>query len=71
MWLQTLPTTWEKMLASPFDRRLGYLSGEAPAFMSLVQPSLIDKQGLESMAQDATLHGMLNIGIILRVDRQQ
>jgi hypothetical protein len=52
MWLQTLPTTWEKMLATPFDRRLVYLSGEAPAFMSMVQPSPIDKQGLELITDE-------------------
>jgi hypothetical protein len=52
MWLQTLPTTWEKMLAAPFDRRLIYLTGEAPAFMSLVQPSSIDRQGLELISDE-------------------
>jgi hypothetical protein len=52
MWLQTLPTTWEKMLAMPFDRRLIYLTGEAPAFMSVVQPVPIDKQGLELVTDE-------------------
>lgn len=52
MWLQTLPTTWEKMLSTPFDRRLIYLSGEAPAFMSVVQPSPIDRQGLELVTDE-------------------
>jgi hypothetical protein len=52
MWLQTLPTTWEKMLAAPFDRRLVYLTGEAPGFMSLVQPVPIDKQGLELVSDE-------------------
>jgi hypothetical protein len=52
MWLQTLPTTWEKMLATPFDRRLIYLTGEAPAFMSVVQPVPIDKQGLELVTDE-------------------
>jgi hypothetical protein len=52
MWLQTLPTTWEKMLAAPFDRRLIYLTGEAPAFMSLVQPVPIDKNGLELISDE-------------------
>jgi hypothetical protein len=52
MWLQTLPTTWEKMLATPFDRRLIYLTGEAPGFMSLVQPIPVDKQGLELISDE-------------------
>jgi hypothetical protein len=52
MWLQTLPTTWEKMLSTPFDRRLIYLTGEAPGFMSLVQPVPIDKQGLELVSDE-------------------
>jgi hypothetical protein len=52
IWLQTLPTTWEKMLSTPFDRRLIYLTGEAPAFMSLVQPVPIDKQGLELVSDE-------------------
>ncbi len=52
MWLQTLPTTWDKMLSTPFDRRLVYLTGEAPAFMSVVQPVPIDKQGLELVTDE-------------------
>jgi hypothetical protein len=52
IWLQTLPTTWEKMLATPFDRRLIYLTGEAPGFMSLVQPIPIDKQGIELVSDE-------------------
>jgi hypothetical protein len=52
MWLQTLPTTWEKMLATPFDRRLIYLTGEAPAFMSLVQPTPVDRQGIELISDE-------------------
>jgi hypothetical protein len=35
------------MLSTPFDRRLVYLSGKAPAFMSMVQPLPIDKEGLK------------------------
>jgi hypothetical protein len=52
MWLQTLPTTWERMLATPFDRRLIYLTGEAPGFMSLVQPSPMDRRGLELITDE-------------------
>ena len=47
IWLQTLPTAWDKLLNKPFDRRLVYLNGEVPAFMSLVQPCPVDKEGLE------------------------
>jgi hypothetical protein len=52
IWLQTLPTTWEKLLATPFDRRLIYLSGEAPGFMSLVQPCPADRDGLELVSDE-------------------
>jgi hypothetical protein len=52
IWLQTLPTCWDKLLSRPFDRRLVYLSGEAPGFMSLVQPSPVDKQGLELVTDE-------------------
>ncbi|KAM3095551.1 hypothetical protein ACKFKG_13135 [Phormidesmis sp. 146-35] len=52
IWLQTLPTTWDRLLATPFDRRLIYLSGEAPGFMSLVQPCPVDKQGLELVSDE-------------------
>ncbi|MBW4444460.1 MAG: hypothetical protein KME10_25210 [Plectolyngbya sp. WJT66-NPBG17] len=52
IWLQTLPTTWEKLLVTPFDRRLIYLTGEAPGFMSLVQPCPVDKVGLELIADE-------------------
>jgi hypothetical protein len=79
MWLQTLPTTWEKMLAAPFDRRLIYLTGEAPAFMSLVQPSSIDRQGLELISDEGGVplhldlcqqHRNIVFGRIQPVDQQ-
>ncbi len=52
IWLQTLPTTWERLLAKPFDRRLIYLNGEVPAFMSLVQPCPVDREGLELISDE-------------------
>lgn len=52
IWLQTLPTTWERLLAKPFDRRLVYLNGEVPAFMSLVQPCPVDLEGLELISDE-------------------
>ena len=52
IWLQTLPTAWDKLLAKPFDRRLVYLNGEVPAFMSLVQPCPVDKEGLELISDE-------------------
>jgi hypothetical protein len=52
IWLQTLPTTWDKLLSTPFDRRLIYLTGEAPAFMSLVQPTPVDRVGLELVSDE-------------------
>ena len=52
LWLQTLPTTWDKLLAKPFERRLIYLNGEVPAFMSLVQPCPVDQEGLELISDE-------------------
>jgi len=52
IWLQTLPTTWERLLAKPFDRRLIYLNSEVPAFMSLVQPCPVDGEGLELISDE-------------------
>ena len=52
IWLQTLPICWEKLLSHPFERRLNYLTGEAPAFMSLVQPSPVDKRGIEVISDE-------------------
>jgi hypothetical protein len=40
------------MLASPFDRRLVYLTGKAPGFMLLVQQILIDKQRIELVSDE-------------------
>jgi hypothetical protein len=61
IWLQTLPTAWEKLLSTPFDRRLTYLSGEAPGFMSLVQSSPVDKQGLELVTDEGGVPLFLDV----------
>ncbi len=52
IWLQTLPLTWEPLLSKPFNRRLLYLTGEAPGLMPLVCPNPIDKRGFELIAEE-------------------
>lgn len=52
MWLQTLPISWDSMLVAPFNRRLTYLNGEAPAFLPLVRPQLADGSGLELLSEE-------------------
>jgi hypothetical protein len=52
IWLQTLPTTWDRLLSTPFDRRLTYLSKEVPAFLSLVQPRPVSTSGLELISDE-------------------
>lgn len=52
IWLQTLPITWDAMLVTPFARRLIYLTGEAPGFMSLVRPRPVGKEGLELVSDE-------------------
>lgn len=52
LWLQTLPIVWERLLATPYDRRQLYLSDEAPAFMSLVTTKTMDRQGFQLMADE-------------------
>ena len=52
IWLQTLPLTWEPLLSKPFNRRLLYLTGEAPGLMPLVCPNPIDKGGFELIAEE-------------------
>ena len=52
IWLQTLPLTWEPLLSKPFNRRLLYLTGEAPGLMPLVCPHPIDKRGFELISEE-------------------
>jgi hypothetical protein len=52
IWLQTLPLTWEPLLAKPFNRRLLYLTGEAPGLMPLVCPHAIDQRGFELISEE-------------------
>jgi hypothetical protein len=52
IWLQTLPITWEQILVKPFNRRMIYLSSEAPGFMPLVRPRESDRMGLELISDE-------------------
>jgi hypothetical protein len=52
IWLQTLPITWEALLARPFNRRLLFLTGEAPGMMPLVCPNPIDRRGFELITEE-------------------
>ncbi|MBD2033537.1 DUF87 domain-containing protein [Leptolyngbya sp. FACHB-321] len=52
IWQQTLPVCWDSMLIRPFNRRLCYLTGEAPGFMSLVLPQAADEDGFELISDE-------------------
>ena len=52
IWLQTLPIKWDSLLATPFNRRMLYLTSEAPAFMTLVRPREGDGDGLELLSEE-------------------
>ena len=52
LWQQTLPVCWDPMLVRPFNRRLTYLTGEAPGFMSLVRPQEADSDGFELLSEE-------------------
>lgn len=52
IWLQTLPVVWEPLLTTPFNRRITYLTEEAPAFMSLVRPRTSDRYGFELLSEE-------------------
>ncbi|OLP17462.1 hypothetical protein BST81_16870 [Leptolyngbya sp. 'hensonii'] len=52
IWLQTLPIAWENLLATPFNRRQVYLTGEAPGLMPLVSIRPVDRTGFELLAEE-------------------
>ncbi|NEQ64381.1 MAG: hypothetical protein F6K21_02560 [Symploca sp. SIO2D2] len=52
IWLQTFPIIWERLLATPFNRRQIYLSGEAPGLMPLVRTRSGDQSGFELIAEE-------------------
>jgi hypothetical protein len=52
IWLQTLPIVWERLMTTPFNRRLVYLSGEAPGLMPLVRTKSGDDSGFELIAEE-------------------
>ncbi|MEO0376228.1 MAG: hypothetical protein AAF329_16725 [Cyanobacteria bacterium P01_A01_bin.17] len=52
VWLQTLPIVWDALMASPFNRRQLYLTGEVPGLMPLVLTQPCDAQGFELIAEE-------------------
>lgn len=51
IWLETFPLlTWRKLLTSPFNRRISYLSYEIPGQLPLVCNYSLDKRGFELIA---------------------
>jgi len=52
IWLQTLPITWDALLLKPFNRRMVYLSDEAPGFLPLITPKAVDKTGFELITEE-------------------
>ncbi|MGB8703186.1 MAG: hypothetical protein WCD18_27520, partial [Thermosynechococcaceae cyanobacterium] len=52
IWLQTLPISWDALLARPFKRRLLFLNSEIMGMMPLVMPKPIDSDGLELITEE-------------------
>ncbi|MFB2892321.1 hypothetical protein ACE1CI_05180 [Aerosakkonemataceae cyanobacterium BLCC-F50] len=52
LWLQTLPIVWERLLATPFDRRQCYLTSEVPGLIPLVTTKPADPQGFELITDE-------------------
>ncbi|BDA73805.1 hypothetical protein CAL7716_079710 [Calothrix sp. PCC 7716] len=61
IWLQTFPITWERLMTAPFNRRLVYLSSEAPGLMPLVRTKSNDDRGLELIASEGGTPVFINL----------
>ena len=61
IWLQTLPIVWERLMTVPFNRRLVYLSGEAPGLIPLVKTKEGDDSGFELIASEGGTPVFLNL----------
>ncbi len=61
VWLQTFPITWENLMAKPFNRRLTYLTGEAPGLMPLVRTKSGDDKGFELIAEEGGTPVFINL----------
>ncbi len=61
MWLQTFPITWERLMAVPYNRRMVYLSSEAPGLMPLVRTKSGDDTGFELIASEGGTPTFLNL----------
>jgi hypothetical protein len=52
IWFETLPFSWNALLASPFNRRHVYLSSEVIGVLPLVRPKPVDQCGLELITRE-------------------
>ena len=52
IWLQTLPISCEKLMTTPFNRRLVYLNSEVPGLMPLMRTQAGENSGLELIAEE-------------------
>ena len=52
LWLQTLFTSWDKVLGAPFKRQLTYLTNEAPGFIPLTLTRPGSSKGFELIADE-------------------
>lgn len=61
IWLQTLPIVWERLLATPFDRRQCYLTSEVTGLISLVTTKQADAEGFELITDEGGTPVHLNL----------
>ena len=61
IWLQTLPIVRQRLMATPFNRRIVYLNEEAPGLVPLVKTKTIDKSGFELVATEGGTPIFLNL----------
>lgn len=52
IWLQSLHLSWSLLLQKPWERRMVFLSSEAPGMMPIVLPTPIDSTGLELITEE-------------------
>lgn len=61
VWLQTLPIVRQRLMATPFNRRIVYLNEEVPGLIPLVKTKTIDKSGFELVATEGGTPIFLNL----------
>ena len=52
IWAQSFPLTFDKLMATPFNRRCHYLTSEIPGLLPLCKTRQYDSRGFELMAQE-------------------